>query len=109
MDTTVPDAKASQLCSLWNVQFCPTGEDGEKVKPMPETFKPEDIGRIRAVLHYAIPNPDEEPYNMTIIAEIFATDPGLFANLYGAAMTVMTQANVLEVAAGNSSAEEIAT
>lgn len=105
----MPDSMSEQLVKLWNTLFCPIDEAGNSVSPQPITFKVEDIGRIKAVHRYAISPPGEAPYTLPEMAEIFATDPGLFANLYGAAMKVMTASNPLETALGNSSAGEPAT
>jgi hypothetical protein len=109
LDQGMPDAKAEGICKLWNVQFCPEGADGRKISPVPETFTPGNLPQIKAVLHYLIQAEGEDPLQLTDIADIFSTSPGLFANLYAAAMNVMTASNVVEVAAGNLPAEETAT
>jgi hypothetical protein len=109
IESTMPDQMAEQLAKMWNISFCPKDENGKNVSPAPVLFKPDDIGRIKCVHHYALPFEGEEPYTLTEFAEIFATNPALFANLYGAAMTVMTASNPLDVVLGNSSAGEPAT
>ena len=104
-----PDTLSESVAKLWNVKFCPKDSEGRSVSPQPKIFDAGAVGQIKIVLRYAQPIPGEEPYTEFDIAEIYATDALLFVKLFGAAMKCASASNPVEIAAGNSSAEEPAT
>jgi len=67
-------------------------------------FTPEDVQQIKIVSAYVQPEPGEAPYDLTILAEIFAGNGVLFLKLIGAAGKLMSPKDlgIVEVAAGNS-------
>lgn len=101
------DEKAKEVAVIWNVKFCATNEDGTPVKPAPELFKEESVGHIKVVQRYLQVEPGEQPYTLTDIAEIYATQPLLFAKFFGAAMKCLSGKEVTlgEVEAKNWLAE----
>jgi len=103
---SIGNPKNKDIAAMWNIQFAPKDDDGNRILPIPEIFNANSVGEILTVLAYIQPDPLEAPYTEVEIAEIYATEPGLFILLFGKASQLMSMPGIgtVEIAAGNSTA-----